>query len=517
MFDFLGLLFKGLSSPEGTADCSVRPLLRRYFGITLAHELRAMEPTTDGGGEPQLRTQERSEDVYALHVPVQGFADLDAALARVLAPEEVAFRWGGDGEGDGAGDGAGGEALPTTKRLSVSAAPPHLFVHLKRFSFDVEEGCTVKLNESFGFGEVVEFGGFDYSLGGVVMHEGSAASGHYFSYVRERGAERWWKFDDAVVDEWVADLESCFGGGGGASAIMLLYDKRAADELPPPPPPPPPPQDASWLRRAVAASECSSRVHAPSFAALMELTLGEAEEAHAALRYLEVCLNHPSTRVRFVSVQRLCTLLDGAQQRQQQQLIQYLLSKKQILVELLVTMHTAGRPCARAVGDLLAKTGFDLPARTRKKWLQQLAEIVGEALARKESAARSFAIAEEAASLLLRFQQGHSNDLRKNCVPSLIKSLRERRRELGVSCVALAVHIGGDEDLEVAKFFNAGHGEDLVGQQLQILVSREGDESSEEYAEVEVAGYLNETLQHMVRTDEGKEMSLYLGAWTWRI
>jgi hypothetical protein len=99
-----------------------------------------------------------------------------------------------------------------------------------------------------------------YDLMGVVVHSGSAFTGHYYSYIKERrpsaagcsssskGAAggRWYLFDDKSVTEWdVKDLEpECFGGKASQdfdsrssrparneyerahSAYMLFYERR---------------------------------------------------------------------------------------------------------------------------------------------------------------------------------------------------------------------------------------------------------------------------------------------------
>jgi len=53
-----------------------------------------------------------------------------------------------------------------------------------------------------------------YELVGVLVHSGSANSGHYYSYIKERdGRGRWLEFNDTKVTEFDASLlsEKCFG------------------------------------------------------------------------------------------------------------------------------------------------------------------------------------------------------------------------------------------------------------------------------------------------------------------
>jgi len=60
---------------------------------------------------------------------------------------------------------------------------------------------------------------FEYHLVGVLVHSGSADSGHYYSYIKERNPRsphfgKWFEFNDTTVREF--DLKNlraeCFGG-----------------------------------------------------------------------------------------------------------------------------------------------------------------------------------------------------------------------------------------------------------------------------------------------------------------
>ena len=64
----------------------------------------------------------------------------------------------------------------------------------------------------------------EYTLIGVVMHEGTADAGHYWAFVRTE-ADAWFRCDDALVEaaELTRVLEEGRGGPGKASAYLLLY------------------------------------------------------------------------------------------------------------------------------------------------------------------------------------------------------------------------------------------------------------------------------------------------------
>ena len=57
-----------------------------------------------------------------------------------------------------------------------------------------------------------------YELRGIVAHTGTADSGHYYSFIKERepraGDAQWFEFNDRIVTQFSADKipEECFGG-----------------------------------------------------------------------------------------------------------------------------------------------------------------------------------------------------------------------------------------------------------------------------------------------------------------
>ena len=95
-----------------------------------------------------------------------------------------------------------------------------------------------------------------FSLVGVLVHSGTAESGHYYSYIQERPASashyaKWVEFNDLDVSEFnPADIDSqCFGGWQDLptydtrwtkpwNAYMLFYERRRSYSQNSDPPPP---------------------------------------------------------------------------------------------------------------------------------------------------------------------------------------------------------------------------------------------------------------------------------------
>lgn len=128
-----------------------------------------------------------------------------------------------------------------------------MIFHLKRFDFNLRTLQRSKINDYFTFPRKIdmrpytiehlsnESGGTPeavsedmFELVGILVHAGTAESGHYYSYIRERppnsDTEVWLEFNDDVVSSWdPSQIESaCFGGADYRppfDANGILYDK----------------------------------------------------------------------------------------------------------------------------------------------------------------------------------------------------------------------------------------------------------------------------------------------------
>lgn len=151
----------------------------------------------------------------------------------------------------------------TVLRTAVSALPDVLVLSLKRFDLDYTTFETVKLNSRCEFGqslnmkqytleakELLEAAGsddpkqsgtgsmmdlgendggdtvaedplstlpdddYEYRLAGVLVHAGVAQGGHYYSFIKDRTSDKWYRFDDEDVTPFDPSLieQECFGG-----------------------------------------------------------------------------------------------------------------------------------------------------------------------------------------------------------------------------------------------------------------------------------------------------------------
>ena len=119
-------------------------------------------------------------------------------------------------------------------RACLKDVPDNLIFHLKRFDYDLMHGTRTKINDRFEFPMEVDMAPYKvdflkdppqpstpdiFALAGVLVHSGTADSGHYYSFIQERPSPtpkqaRWVEFNDVDVSEFnPADIDDkCFGG-----------------------------------------------------------------------------------------------------------------------------------------------------------------------------------------------------------------------------------------------------------------------------------------------------------------
>ena len=237
--EFYNLLFDRLESIiKGTSG---EDLFKRYFAGTLAQQIKSKECS---------HVSEREESFFALQCEVKGVKDIEESLRKYIEPEVL------DGENSYHCSKCD-RKVSAVKRMCIKKLPRHLLFHLKRFDFNFQTMRRLKINDQFSFPDVIDMetytdefisrvetsdmdvstsGQYRYQLGGVLVHQGTADSGHYYSFIKARmtatTVDAWFHFNDAMVRPFDVNQlpDSAFGGGGpfvskNYSAYILVYDR----------------------------------------------------------------------------------------------------------------------------------------------------------------------------------------------------------------------------------------------------------------------------------------------------
>ncbi|OIW33983.1 hypothetical protein CONLIGDRAFT_204199 [Coniochaeta ligniaria NRRL 30616] len=242
--EFYNLLFDRWESQLDTPDAKRE--FRSFYGGQLVQQVRSKECE---------HISERLEPFSAIQCDIKGKTCLQESLQAYVDGEIM--------EGDNKYKCSTCDRhVDAVKRACLKDIPDNLIFHLKRFDFNLRTLQRSKINDHFAFPTQIDMRPYTiehlsdpardigediFELVGVLVHSGTAESGHYYSYVRERpgckNSDVWVEFNDDVVTSWdPAQLESaCFGGldyrppfdgsvvyDKSYSAYMLFYQRASS-------------------------------------------------------------------------------------------------------------------------------------------------------------------------------------------------------------------------------------------------------------------------------------------------
>ncbi|KAL1842744.1 hypothetical protein VTJ49DRAFT_4382 [Mycothermus thermophilus] len=243
--EFFNLLFDRWEGQFSTAEEKNR--FRVFFGGQLVQQVRSQECE---------HVSERLEPFSAIQCDIKGKSSLQESLQAYVDGEIM--------EGDNKYKCSTCDRhVDAVKRACLKDIPDNLIFHLKRFDFNLRTMQRNKINDYFAFPEKIDMRPYTiehlsnpneeqsediFELVGVLVHTGTAESGHYYSYIRERptngDAQTWVEFNDETVTPWdpATMASACFGGpdypspfpsGNGVfekqySAYMLFYQRSSS-------------------------------------------------------------------------------------------------------------------------------------------------------------------------------------------------------------------------------------------------------------------------------------------------
>ncbi|KAI1464645.1 uncharacterized protein F4812DRAFT_149220 [Daldinia caldariorum] len=220
--------------------------LRSFYGGELVQQVKSKECQ---------HISERIEPFSAIQCDIKGKAGLEESLQAYVDGEIM--------EGDNKYKCSDCDRhVDAVKRACLKDIPDNLIFHLKRFDFNLRTLTRSKINDYFPFPNEINMQPYTiehlsdpsgstepdmFELVGILVHSGTAESGHYYSYIRERPTSSskpsWVEFNDELVTSWEpSQMENaCFGGpdyrpqfeAGAAyekvySAYMLFYQRSTS-------------------------------------------------------------------------------------------------------------------------------------------------------------------------------------------------------------------------------------------------------------------------------------------------
>ncbi|XP_044721100.1 ubiquitin carboxyl-terminal hydrolase domain-containing protein [Hirsutella rhossiliensis] len=216
--EFYSLLFDRwegqISRPED------KRRLRSFYGGQLVQQVKSKECE---------HISERLEPFSAIQCDIKGKGTLEESLQAYVDGEIM--------EGDNKYKCSTCDRhVDAVKRACLKDVPDNVMFHLKRFDFNLRTLQRSKINDHFSFPPTIDLRPYTiehlsdtsseaaedvFELVGILVHSGTAESGHYYSYIKERPSaakESWIEFNDDVVTPWDPSLMSY-------SAYMLFYQR----------------------------------------------------------------------------------------------------------------------------------------------------------------------------------------------------------------------------------------------------------------------------------------------------
>lgn len=239
--EFFNLLFDRLESQ--ILDVEAKRTFKSLYGGQLVQQVKSRECE---------HISERLEPFSVVQVEIKGKTGLTDSLRAYVEGEIL--------QGDNKYSCTScGRHVDAVKRACLKHIPDHLIFNLKRFDYDIMTGTRCKINDEFQFPDEIDMAPYTadhliapdepirpdiFELTGIIVHAGTADSGHYYSFIRQRPSSRskqdsWVQFNDIDVSFFDPGTirDNCFGGVDTSSnfhwpkinnAYMLFYQRTSS-------------------------------------------------------------------------------------------------------------------------------------------------------------------------------------------------------------------------------------------------------------------------------------------------
>jgi hypothetical protein len=139
-----------------------------------------------------------------------------------------------------------GKHVDAVKTYSIMKLPEILTLHLKRFEYDYERKRNIKINDRLEFPRTLDMFPYtlesikktvqdpdptiyNYELVGIVVHIGTADSGHYYSFIMDRKTKQWFEFNDTKVIPF--DISNLDKESFGGEEEIISKDQNGNDTI----------------------------------------------------------------------------------------------------------------------------------------------------------------------------------------------------------------------------------------------------------------------------------------------
>ena len=201
------------------------------FLDTLPEDMQApfkgtIEHTITAYDDPENILIQNEEKFTSISLTVQSFKTMNDSLKSFIKPDQLI----GNNQYE-----HNKEKIDAKHYVKIKDPPDILVITLRRFEYNTQTGIRHKINDEFEICEnfnlkelmVSQEEDIFYDIKGIVIHTGTANSGHYISLIK---ADDWLEFNDSDVatirQKTAFDNAAAKGPIPSSNAYILIYAKR---------------------------------------------------------------------------------------------------------------------------------------------------------------------------------------------------------------------------------------------------------------------------------------------------
>lgn len=206
--EFYNMLFDKLETTAKSFQIPHAAIFQKYFGGKLCNQIISKECQ---------HVSETEESFLDLGLSIKGKKNIIDSLELFVEGDPL--------EGENKYDCSQCQKkVDARKRACLKELPDNLIICNKRFEFDMDYFKRVKLNDYVEFPMELDLtkytkeylekqegrsdavlkdtSHYKYNLVGILCHVGSADTGHYYSFIKDRLSRQWYEFNDIRIEQF---------------------------------------------------------------------------------------------------------------------------------------------------------------------------------------------------------------------------------------------------------------------------------------------------------------------------